>query len=73
MTTGAASEELGGHTVRIYAHIALVMLRELTLLAFWFATLVLMCLPKGKDYRNMFVRPPYLAWHFAVLCAVIEM
>ena len=71
--TGAALEELGGGTIRIYAHNTLMMVRELTLLAFWYGTMVLMCQPKGKDYKNMFDRPPYVPWGMGLFCAAVEM
>ena len=62
-----------GHPVRVWSMWILAMLRELLLMAAWFAVLVLMALPKHKDFRNMFTTPPYTAWNFAIICTIVEM
>ena len=62
-----------GHPFRVWSLWILVLLREFLAMAAWFAVLVLMALPKHKDFRNMFTEPPYAAWNAAIICAVIEM
>ena len=62
-----------GHPFRVWSLWILVMLREFLLLAAWFAVLVLMALPKQKDFRNMFTPPSYGSWAVGIAMAVLEM
>ncbi|CAF9917215.1 hypothetical protein IMSHALPRED_003505 [Imshaugia aleurites] len=46
---------------------------EFLLIALWCAAFVTMLLPKGKDFRLLFHRPPYVQWDCAVVLAAIEL
>ena len=48
------------------------MLLELIGAALCFATCVEMLLPKGKDFRNSFITPPYRAWATAAVLGFLE-
>lgn len=45
---------------------------ELFLGALWGAAFVCMLLPKGKDFRYAFVRPPYGTWDAGAAVAIAE-
>ncbi|KAM0795875.1 hypothetical protein BDR22DRAFT_869327 [Usnea florida] len=45
---------------------------ELFVLIFWCATFITMLLPKGKDFRHLFTKPPYTEWYVAVVMAGFE-
>lgn len=49
------------------------VLSEFILIALWCAAFVTMLLPKGKDFRLLFHRPPYVQWDCAVALAAIEL
>lgn len=49
------------------------VLSEFFLIALWCAAFVTMLLPKGKDFRLLFHRPPYVQWDCAVALAAIEL
>ena len=49
------------------------VLSDFILIALWCAASVTMLLPKGKDFRLLFDRPPYVQWDCAVVLAVIEL
>lgn len=42
---------------------------DATIMGLWSATFVLMCLPKGKDFRHLFETPSYYTWAVAAVCA----
>ena len=46
---------------------------EALIAACWTVTLVLMCLPKGKNFRKLFVEPPYEVWVIGAVVAIVEM
>lgn len=48
------------------------VLFEFVLIALWCAAFVTMLLPKGKDFRLLFHRPPYVQWDCAIVLAAIE-
>ena len=62
-----------GHPVRVWTLWIGAILREFLIMAAWFTTLVLMSVPKHKDFRNMFTEPPYGAWNVGITMAVLEM
>ena len=45
---------------------------ELVMMALWIASFITMLLPKGKDFRNLFDRPPHIVWDVAIAVAVVE-
>ena len=45
---------------------------ELVMMALWIAVFITMLLPKGKDFRNLFDRPPHILWDVAIAIAVVE-
>lgn len=45
---------------------------EIVLLGFWAATFITMMLSKGKDFRNLFKRPPYWEWVLAATLAFMQ-
>lgn len=49
------------------------VLVEFLLIALWCAAFVTMLLPKGKDFRLLFHRPPYVQWYCAAVFAAIEL
>jgi len=49
------------------------LLSEFIVLMLWTAVAVAMWLPKGKNFRNLFTRPPYVAWGVGSGVAVGEM
>lgn len=61
------------NTLSTYLFHFLRLLFELLLIALWCAAFVTMLLPKGKDFRLLFHRPPYVEWICAVVLAAIEL
>lgn len=61
------------HSIRLHLLYYLRVVFEWVVMAFWAAAFVVMLLPKGKDYKNLFKRPPYGEWYAAVVLAAIEM
>ena len=49
------------------------VITEIILIAFWTAAFISMLLPKGKDYRQLFDKPPYVWWDIAILISVFQM
>jgi len=64
----ASTSHLGSYILH-----SLRILLEFILLAFWAAAFVTMLLPKGKDFKLLFEKPPYVEWDCAVALAAIEM
>ena len=46
---------------------------ELILAIFWAVAFVTMLFPKGKDFRLLFHKPPYIEWVCAIVLAGVEM
>ena len=61
------------NTLSTYLVHFLRVLFELILIALWCAAFVTMLLPKGKDFRLLFNRPPYVQWNCAAVFAAIEL
>ena len=45
---------------------------EFVMMALWAAAFVTMLLPKGKDFRLLFNKPPYAEWDVAVVLAAFQ-
>ena len=45
---------------------------EFIMMALWTASFITMLLPKGKDFRLLFNKPPYVEWDVAVALAALE-
>ncbi|KAK3177000.1 hypothetical protein OEA41_008326 [Lepraria neglecta] len=45
---------------------------EFVMMALWAAAFVTMLLPKGKDFRLLFNKPPYAEWDIAVVLAAFQ-
>ena len=60
-------------TLSTYLFHFLRVLVEFLFIALWCATFVTMLLPKGKDFRLLFHKPPYVQWYCAVVFAVTEL
>lgn len=52
---------------------ALRILVELLILGLWTTTFVCMLLPKGKDFRHAFDKPPYGTWGAGAAVAFVQM
>ena len=61
------------NTLYTYLIHFLRVLFEFFLIALWCAAFVTMLLPKGKDFRLLFHRPPYVQWDCAAVLAAIEL
>ena len=57
----------------IYLFRSFRVLSELIIIALWSGAFVTMLLPKGKDFRLLFQRPPFVQWDCAAVLAAIEM
>lgn len=51
----------------------LKILVEFVMMGLWTTTFVCMLLPKGKDFKYAFVKPPYGTWDAATALACIQM
>ena len=60
------------NTLSTYLFHFIRVLVEILLITFWGAAFITMLLPKGKDFRLLFYRPPYVKWDCAVVLAAIE-
>lgn len=60
-------------TLSTYLFHVLRVLYEFLLIALWCAAFVTMLLPKGKDFRLLFDKPPYVQWDCAAVFAAIEL
>ncbi|KAL6716908.1 hypothetical protein ACLMJK_004820 [Lecanora helva] len=49
------------------------VIAEFVLIALWSATFATMLLPKGKDFKLLFERPPYAEWDVAACLSAFEM
>lgn len=55
------------------ARLVLLAVLDVLLAGCWVATFAVMWVSKGKDYKQLFSRPPYVFWHTATALAAIEM
>ena len=55
------------------AKIYVLVLIEVVFVGLWCASFVCMLLPKGKDFKKLFVRPQYEMWDVGVAMAICEM
>lgn len=55
------------------AKVYVLALLESIFVGLWCATFVSMLLKKGKDFKKLFVRPPYETWDVGAALAVCEM
>lgn len=66
-----SSSRLG--RVKVVAFKWFKILVEVLMIGLWTTTFVCMLLPKGKDFKYAFVRPPYTTWAAGVVIACAEM
>ena len=45
---------------------------EFIMMALWIASFITMLLPKGKDYRDLFDKPPHIVWDIAIAITILE-
>ena len=58
---------LRGHLIHF-----LRIMSEFIMMALWIASFITMLLPKGKDFRVLFDKPPHIVWGVAIAIAILE-
>ncbi|KAK0511757.1 hypothetical protein JMJ35_006330 [Cladonia borealis] len=48
------------------------IISEFIMMALWIASFITMLLPKGKDFRVLFDKPPHIVWGVAIAIAILE-